>query len=93
MGVSLLCSPLTQSDSEDPVFSPVKRVFVPDDSEPLSKLPKLTEFSVNIISPFLDSQSTQSPMSTVLPDLMFDGVITGPVHTMDIDLLIVPSIT
>ena len=26
-------------------------------------------------------------MSTVLPDLMFDGVITGPVHTMDIDLL------
>ena len=26
-------------------------------------------------------------MSTVLPDLMFDGVITGPVHNMDIDLL------
>ena len=26
-------------------------------------------------------------MSTVLPDLMFDGVITDPVHTMDIDLL------
>ena len=64
----------------------MKRVSVPDDSEPLSKKPKLTEFSDNILSPFLDSQSTQSPMSTVLPDLMFDGVITGPVHTMDIDL-------
>ena len=23
---------------------------------------------------------------TVLPDLMFDGVISGPLHTMDIDL-------
>ena len=65
----------------------MKRVFVPDDSEPLSKIVKLTEFSDNVLTPFLDSQSTQSLMSAVLPDLMFDGIITGPVHTMDIDLL------
>ena len=26
-------------------------------------------------------------MSTVLTDLMFDGVITGPLHTMDTDFL------
>ena len=87
MDLSLPCSPITQSDSEDSVFSPVKRVSVPDDSEPLIKIPKLTEFSDNILSPFLDSQSTQSPMSTVLPDLMFDGVITGPLHTMKTDFL------
>ena len=82
MDVSLPCSPLTQSDFKDTVFSPVKRA-----TEPLGKIPEVTEFSDKILSPFLDSQSTQSPMSTVLPDLMFDGVITGPGHTMDIDLL------
>ena len=65
----------------------MKRVFVPNDSGPLSKIPKRTEFSDSIFRPFMGSQATQSPMSsTVFHDFMFDGIITGPVHTMDIDL-------
>ena len=83
MDISFPCSPLTQqSDMDESVFSPVKRKFESNDSDQSSKVPKLTESIDNDISMNLDSQCIPS-----LPDLLFNGFITGPVD-MTRDLLL-----
>ena len=78
--ISFPDTPLTQSQIDfDQVMSPVKRAIVPDDSEPLSKFPKLSPFTDNNLIPFLDSQISHSSPNGGSPDVIFDGVITNPV--------------
>ena len=64
---------------DESVFSPVKRKFESNDSDQSSKIHKLAESIDNDISINLDSQCIPSLTNNNLPDLSFNGLITGPV--------------